>query len=65
MVESALLVALSVGFALLHSAENSQVYFRIQGAQKGLVAGGYQAAMEAMLVNRLGYFFTRYYIFLH
>tara|TARA_B110000879_G_scaffold203935_1_gene282152 strand:+ start:627 stop:1307 length:681 start_codon:yes stop_codon:yes gene_type:complete len=49
-----LLVVMAVGFFLLHAAENNQLVARISGYSRGKVAGGYQSAMEGMLINRVG-----------
>jgi hypothetical protein len=49
-----LLVVMAVGFFLLHAAENNQLVARISGYNRGKIAGGYQSAMEGMLINRVG-----------
>ncbi len=49
-----LLVFIACGFFLLHAAENYQIFARVSGYKKGRIAGGYQSAMEGMLINRVG-----------
>lgn len=49
-----LLVFIACGFFLLHAAENYQIFARVSGYKRGRIAGGYQSAMEGMLINRVG-----------
>jgi hypothetical protein len=49
-----LLVVMAVGFFLLHAAENNQLVARVSGYRRGKIAGGYQSAMEGMLISRVG-----------
>ena len=47
-------IAIVVGFFLANFADQMQLYIRIDGALKSKIAGGFQRAMEVMLINRFG-----------
>ena len=49
-----LLILIGFGYFLANAADQYQIVARLNGAEVGKVASGYQLAMEVMLINRIG-----------